>query len=248
MSKYPENIYYIERDEIIKISNWDNAQVGNVVRGLCKECYIIISEDELKTVRFDYINGENDLTGRGIQIDFGKSYFYDELLLFSFYLSKEFQKNDPIGIYNTYSQYFRTILEQNGYFTITSHEASKYQKGFLIGKQKIEVIKSIEKRDFLKNFLKVNKIEIKEGKTYLYLMLNEDTNLFKIGYSKNPIFREKTLQSEEPNIFTIKIWECDKNIETKLHKLFNNKRVRGEWFNLNIEDLTILNEEMNPYI
>jgi len=63
-----------------------------------------------------------------------------------------------------------------------------------------------------------------------YLMKNNHTKLYKIGYSKNPKHREKTLQSQEPSIKMVKIW--NKNIERKLHKLYSEYRVRGEWFNL----------------
>ncbi|WP_408041255.1 GIY-YIG nuclease family protein [Tenacibaculum amylolyticum] len=36
-------------------------------------------------------------------------------------------------------------------------------------------------------------------------------------------------------------------METELHRLFKNKRVRGEWFNLDIDDLIILNKKMEKY-
>lgn len=247
MLKYPKNIYFIDYDDIIELSKWDNAQIGNVVRGLHEECYIILSENNLKTIRFDYINGSNKLTGRGIEITFNHNRFYDELLLFCVYISKEFNKNDPLGIYYTFTGHLRTILEQNDYLTILSSELNKYKDGFIMGPQKIEIIKIIEKRDFFKEILKPNHIKVKDNKTYLYLALNEDTNLFKIGYSKNPIFREKTLQSQEPNIFNIKIWECERKVETKMHRLFREKRVRGEWFNLNIDDLIELNNQLEIY-
>ncbi len=63
-----------------------------------------------------------------------------------------------------------------------------------------------------------------------YLMKNNHTKLYKIGRSINPRYREKTLQSQEPNIKMVKVW--DKNIEKILHKLYSEYRVRGEWFNL----------------
>jgi hypothetical protein len=69
-----------------------------------------------------------------------------------------------------------------------------------------------------------------EKNTKTYLIKNNHTKLYKIGYSKNPKHRERTLQSQEPNIKMVKIW--NKNIEKKLHKLYSEYRVRGEWFNL----------------
>tara|TARA_R110002167_G_C12286105_1_gene615606 strand:- start:66 stop:518 length:453 start_codon:yes stop_codon:yes gene_type:complete len=63
-----------------------------------------------------------------------------------------------------------------------------------------------------------------------YLMKDNHNNFYKIGYSKNPRLREKTLQSEKPSIKMVKVWDYD--IERKLHDLYDEFRVRGEWFNL----------------
>mgnify|MGYP003670577991 FL=1 len=68
----------------------------------------------------------------------------------------------------------------------------------------------------------------KELKTYL--IKDNLTKLYKIGRSKNPLNRERTLQSEKPSIKMVKVWT--ENIETKLHKEYSNYRVRGEWFKL----------------
>ena len=66
--------------------------------------------------------------------------------------------------------------------------------------------------------------------TKTYLMKDTNTGLYKIGKSKNPKHREKTLQSEKPTIKLVKIWE--KDIENELHNLYHKFRVRGEWFKL----------------
>jgi len=68
-----------------------------------------------------------------------------------------------------------------------------------------------------------------------YLMFDENTFLTKIGRSKNPRVRERTLQSEKPTITLFAI--CDLDVETKLHKIFNKLRVRGEWFKLNKDQI-----------
>lgn len=67
-----------------------------------------------------------------------------------------------------------------------------------------------------------------EKKTYL--MLDSNTSLTKIGRSKNPRVREMTLQSEKPHISLFAI--CHKDVEKKLHSLYDSQRVRGEWFDL----------------
>jgi hypothetical protein len=72
------------------------------------------------------------------------------------------------------------------------------------------------------------KKQVKPKKTYL--IKNLKNGFYKIGYSNNPTRREKTLQSEEPTIKMVKVW--DKFIEKELHHKYKDQRVRGEWFKL----------------
>lgn len=75
-----------------------------------------------------------------------------------------------------------------------------------------------------------------------YLMIDKRNGLYKIGKSKHPEQRERTLQSEVPQIELIDF--CAEGIvsESELHKCFQSKRVRGEWFRLDANDiLTIKN-------
>jgi hypothetical protein len=69
---------------------------------------------------------------------------------------------------------------------------------------------------------------VKENKTYL--MKDNHSGMYKIGFSNNPKKRERTLQSEKPSINMVKVW--DKNIERELHILYSEFRIRGEWFSL----------------
>jgi hypothetical protein len=68
-----------------------------------------------------------------------------------------------------------------------------------------------------------------------YLMLDSNTGFIKIGKSKKPQHREKTLQSEKPTIKILFI--IDKDIEKELHDEYSCNRVRGEWFNLTNRDI-----------
>jgi len=85
----------------------------------------------------------------------------------------------------------------------------------------------------------------KKEECYVYLMIDTTNNFHKIGISNSPEYREKTLQSDKPTIELIcakkfpsrKIAE---SIEKALHTTFADKRLRGEWFELNnteIEDI-----------
>lgn len=77
---------------------------------------------------------------------------------------------------------------------------------------------------------------------YVYLMQDTLTNLYKIGISNKPEYREKTLQSEKPSIVLTtnkrfpnrKIAEV---LEKTLHETYSNKRIRGEWFKLDLKDI-----------
>jgi hypothetical protein len=84
-------------------------------------------------------------------------------------------------------------------------------------------------------------------KKFTYLMLNTRNGFYKIGESNLPKFREKTLQSEEPEVeiyasFTSEI--CNEKI---LHERFSHKRIRGEWFSLSNEDLNYIKNNVGLF-
>ena len=80
------------------------------------------------------------------------------------------------------------------------------------------------------------------GECYVYLMIDYTNNFHKIGISNNPEYREQTLLGQKP---TIELIASKKYISTKiaatiekaLHTAYADKRVRGEWFQLNAEEL-----------
>lgn len=77
---------------------------------------------------------------------------------------------------------------------------------------------------------------IKPGREgWVYLIHAEGTNRYKIGRSVNPIARHQTLQGQSP--YPLKITECFWTIdaitdEDYLHKMANEHRAYGEWFEL----------------
>ena len=76
-----------------------------------------------------------------------------------------------------------------------------------------------------------------QEETNIYLMLNHRNGFIKIGRSKNPTFREKQLQSEEPEIELLDSVQAHYIWEQELHFQFRKKKIRGEWFSLTNEDL-----------
>lgn len=77
--------------------------------------------------------------------------------------------------------------------------------------------------------------------TNVYLMQDGYSKLHKIGHSKNPERREKTLLSQQPLTELHTYWtEQTEDVEKALHQLFADKRVRGEWFALNDNDVDLI--------
>lgn len=77
---------------------------------------------------------------------------------------------------------------------------------------------------------------------FVYLMIDIINNYHKIGISNSPVWREKTLQSEKPTIELIiaKKFISRKmasSFEKALHNTYINKRIRGEWFQLDSQEI-----------
>lgn len=82
----------------------------------------------------------------------------------------------------------------------------------------------------------------KETSCFVYLMKDESNGFYKIGISNKPEYRERTLQSEKPTIVLLKAKEYPTRtiaeaIESALHKAYGEKRLRGEWFELDEKDV-----------
>jgi T5orf172 domain len=73
--------------------------------------------------------------------------------------------------------------------------------------------------------------------SYVYLMEDSRNGMFKIGRSKTPGKRERTLQSEVPGVCLRIAVPADEEHEQWLHKHFSGKSVRGEWFSLSPDDV-----------
>ena len=77
---------------------------------------------------------------------------------------------------------------------------------------------------------------------YVYLMVDTTNGYHKIGISNHPEYREGTLQSEKPTIELLCAKQFPsrtiaKAIESALHKTYEDKHLRGEWFQLDAKDI-----------
>lgn len=250
--KFYKCCFTLSKEDIRKLDEADNGPINNVIAGIARHCYGVRLYDDEHGLAADmfYINGVKQLKGDIITLDLRDSDYYGLLLRFCALLSDDYTDVNAVNAFNTFQQKLRGFLEKRGFFTTTSQELKPFQgKGAVMisladrGIFKLDVI---DKKEFYRDFF--NNIcaqEIEKDKNYIYLMLNTDTSLIKIGKSNNPRYRERTLHSQEPSVHLIALWLCDQEVEKLLHAKFKAKRVRGEWFRLTIRELTELEKFMN---
>ena len=88
------------------------------------------------------------------------------------------------------------------------------------------------RKSFINSLIQTNTL-ISGKKTYL--IYDDITKKFKIGKSYDPYKREKTLCSDRCSINLVAY--CDYDIESELHSMYSEYRVRGEWFNLSTKQV-----------
>ena len=81
--------------------------------------------------------------------------------------------------------------------------------------------------------------------TKVYLMIDKNTGYYKIGRSKNPKYREGTLQSKKPTVELLFSYDALVKQEKELHNMFSEKRIRGEWFDLRGSDIDNIKKYFN---
>jgi len=129
----------------------------------------------------------------------------------------------------------RFQFENSELISLTRDEAQWVKtcgaSGFLeMLKDKDREIEEYQNRRFVDN-------RRRKDKTNIYLMEDGHTGFIKIGRSKNPSTRERTLQAQVPLLRMI--WTCAgiNSDEKILHDFFKDKRLRGEWFDLGEDDV-----------
>ncbi len=79
--------------------------------------------------------------------------------------------------------------------------------------------------------------------TFIYVIKDLTSGYYKIGQSKHPEDRLKTLKREPTllpyplDFHMVRVWRDYPWKERDLHKQFADKRIRGEWFDLTATDL-----------
>ncbi|KQO22927.1 hypothetical protein ASF10_11290 [Flavobacterium sp. Leaf82] len=252
VDRFNEVCFTLSSNDIFQFDRIDNGQINNVLTKLERHCFVVeLIDDEIGlATRMAYINNDKKLKGDIICLNLDDQDYFQLLFRFCNMLTDNYDDLDTIDTFNTFQSQLRTFLEKTGFFTITSIEVQKFEGKELLfignpkrGFQKLELIDKVQfYRDFFNNNYKIAPLD---GNDYVYLMINKDTSLIKIGTSKKPLYREKTLHSQEPKIHLIALWCCNKEIEKKLHKKYNDRRIRGEWFKLTLQNLKEIEDYMN---
>lgn len=245
----------LNEETILHINKWDYGPLNNVLTGLENECFGVMCIEDTGCIKYRlfYINAEPELQGDIIELTIDtpdKDYL---LLYFTQFLEHNYESLDAITCFNTFQQQVRTMLEKIGYLTVSSLELKKIegQNPTLIAKgvKGIEVVALIDKISFYKGLFNNKDFENdpSNAENFIYLMLNNKSGFIKIGKSNNPVYRERTLHSQEPEIALITFWVAPKAIEKELHTQYSHKRKRGEWFKLSLTDLKKISEYMKSY-
>jgi Meiotically up-regulated gene 113 len=244
-----ESYNSLSEDEILEINKKNpTADINNVIVGLCKHCFGIAVNEIGEELSFQlcYINGSDKLEGDALQLSLNSLYRDYLIFYFSGFLAHHYDDLDEIDVYNTFQNQMRSMLERFGYITVDSNTIDKFRNPTIIaaGVRGIIKVNFIDRLSLYRDLFSKFGIGISNEKNldYVYLMLNKRNNYIKIGRSKNPSHREKTLQSDEPDIELIVAWAGTPIMEKELHRLFHKKRKRGEWFNLQLNDIKIICE------
>jgi hypothetical protein len=248
-----ERCSLLDETAILRLNTQNSSgELNNVIVGLNKECFGVLMHQDDVSYDIFYVARMPVLRGSILQLKLTDQQRDNLVLLFSKYLVHSYPNLDEINVFNTFQQFVRSMLEMLGFFTLTSKDLDRFEdKNPVIiakGVKGIEILSLVDKvkafRELFGNSYKTARLD---GENFIYLMINTRNQLIKIGLSIRPKFRERTLQSQEPEVLLLALWIAPKSMERKLHNQFKQKRERGEWFSLNTQDLVKIKEVMQPF-
>ena len=221
------------------------ATINNVLDGLSVQALGITGDDPFDTYSAIYMNAEGIVRGFEFKNSL-KAELHDDLLLcFCCKMEHEFGLVNAIDLYNNMQRFMRTWLERLGYLTMATQMADKLLTlgpsveilPMGLHKSKMRLIPYLDKVGLYAEIFE-DLMGKPDGHTNMgYLMLNGRHGLVKIGRSKRPRGRERTLQGEDPWLELLACWPAPVAQENLLHKHFATKRERGEWFRLQVRDI-----------
>ena len=146
-----------------------------------------------------------------------------------------------------YFKVSRSSFLPNNDFDSTNGKESFTVKGNILNYNLQMTNQNFEQSVYVKNLKEIETLPEKGSNNFtkVYVMIDKNTGYYKIGRSKNPRIREKTLQSEKPTIEILHVYDAKVKNEKELHDLFSTKRIRGEWFDLNGSDIETIKNFFN---
>lgn len=98
-------------------------------------------------------------------------------------------------------------------------------------------------------YKELKNINYEKSQGYIYILYNPESNLVKIGRTKNPYKRFTTLSNQNGSKFRYYISNqmfIDEIIEKIMHNKFSFKRKCGEWFSITFDEaMDELNKLLN---
>lgn len=245
--------FYLSEEDIYSFEKEDNGPISAVIRNIARHSFGVrlLTDAKGYIAEMYYITKEEKLSGEIISIYFDDPNYFSLLLAFCHDLTLRYPSLDAIDTFNIFQKKLQLFFEKIGYTTITDLELENFKGQEVVvasATKGFKLIRLIDKVEYYRKYLNQNpQTKIKDNTTYVYLMVNIDTSLIKIGFSKNPAYRKRTLHSKEPSVFIIAKWIANIDVERMLHKTFSKKRTRGEWFKLNLADLSEIEKLMTIY-
>jgi hypothetical protein len=206
--KFYKSCFTLSKADILKFDEDDNGPINSVIAGIAYSCYGVRLFDDQHGLTADmfFINSKGKLKGDIITLNVNDPDYYELLLRFCILLSEDYLDVDAIGAFNTFQQKLRGFLEKQRFTTVTSLELKQFKGigGVMMsasprGIIKIDLIDKVEfYRDFFNNIVNT---PIDKTKEYVYLMVNAQTSLIKIGTSTTRFTgKERFIHRSRPSI------------------------------------------------
>lgn len=160
---------------------------------------------------------------------------------------------EEIGMYITLLslQHQMYKLSEEDMLSICGKERPRVYGKFVLDEEgfyyNVRLRKEAEKRHNYVESRRLCRLKSDEDKVRIYMILDEETGFIKIGSSVNPKRRFKEISNPKNSAITVgenKKYKLifisrivERKIESTLHKKYLNKKVKGEWFSLEKEDI-----------
>ena len=229
--------------------------LNNVLEGFETDFFTIFSHEEfsLNDYSLMYIGDYKEIRG----LTFKSSRLLKDRDIYTYRFAQAIENDFPelnsLVIFNTFQSLIEKIYENFGILCLPDFITNLEGSVSLImpnrGKRGVDSILRVDILEFYRSyFTRENLTKDKQSQPKVYLMYDKKENLIKIGKTKNKLKKrrkgvaEPTLRASDPMIEIITAWEATKELETKLHLEYDSKRIRGEWFDLRVNDLQNIDE------